>query len=251
MVYASGDLHIDAYPSFGGYMAVHFIFDIHAEVNDAMTNMHCQLTNNKCYWDHGSGAGGGFINVSALLWNPQPFDYQQETTLPESWNDVYNNQLVPGSNHQVPNNVLYGVYEIDTADHHISGELPTRHDSWDFPLGPDNFDENGDIKNIRIAGLAGRAFHNRHDNPDLDLKYEYSAHWSYDPNRDGFQLSLDSFRYNPWAVRHGAWQSCDRTGGGTWKHAGDWQKKMNNSMGSSTIWVRKSGKWVRCPKIGS
>lgn len=43
MVYASGDLHIDAYPSFGGYMAVQFIFDIHAKVNDAMTNMHCGL----------------------------------------------------------------------------------------------------------------------------------------------------------------------------------------------------------------
>lgn len=127
MTYAAGDLHIDTNVSFDGFFGFHILLDIHAEVNDAKTNLHMSVSNNSSSVNHGSGAGTGFINVAAAIWDPVSFDSRYDlgnNYWNEDWATIRDGQVYPGSNYQLRDKVVYGVYESDDAAHRVSGVLP-------------------------------------------------------------------------------------------------------------------------------
>lgn len=157
MVYAEGDLDIDKTLPFGGFFSAHLDITIHAYVDDDRSALHLSVTKNNSTWDHGSGAGTGFINIAALLWDPQPFDerYDIGETYFENWETVRDRQAYPGSKYQLRDKVVWGVYESDNASHTYSGTL-TQCPTYDIALSSSDFNDDGSLKDRTIVGDAGR-----------------------------------------------------------------------------------------------
>lgn len=246
MVYAAGDLHIDAQVTFGGFMDAHLLADIHLEVNDARTNLHAEMTNDTSTYWFGTD-GDGFINCAFLMWDPQPVRQYTRISLPESWPNV-DAELRRGLGSKYPNDVMWGVY---ASDDYATGHQPQgliKNPTHDFVLSGGDFNPDGSMKSRDIVGYIGRAYWDKNLKPEIPDAFDASIH-----NDLGmFRISLDSFQYFPWSVRSGGgYRSCNRDGGYVQRRAGSYVDRRNNPMGQSTVYLRQGGSWTISPKTGS
>lgn len=247
MVYAAGDLHIDTNVSFDGFFGFHILLDIHAEVNDAKTNLHMSVSNNGSSVNHGSGAGTGFINVAAAIWDPVSFDSRYDlgnNYWNEDWTTIRDGQVYPGSNYQLRDKVVYGVYESDDAAHRVSGVLPLR-SSYDIALSSSDFDANGDLRDRIVVGYGCRRFQNYIPFPNTSQVVLLNT----------FTVSLSQIMvsYFPLSRRlNGRYMSCNRGGGYVQTMTGgQWQDRKNSNMESrNTVFIRNGG-WKALSKTGS
>ena len=246
MVYAAGDLHVDAQVTFGGFMDAHLLADIHLEVNDARTNLHAEMINDaSTYWFGTDGAG--FINCAFLMWNPRPVRQYTNIALPESWPNV-DAELRRGLGSKYPNDVMWGVY---ASDDYATGHQPQgliKNPTHDFALSDGDFNPDGSMKTRSIVGYVGRAYWNKAEKPEIPDAYDASIA----DDLGMFQISLESFQYFPWSVRSGGgYRSCNRDGGYVQRRAESYVDRRNNPMGQSTVYLRQNGSWTISPKTGS
>lgn len=241
---ARGQLHVQWERTYSGYLYANIDFVLDVEISDDKSTLTCSVTQNNSTWRAGDASSYGFINFAALIWYgpgftaEKPYDHHVET-----WGEVLQ-WMRQSTGGRIPDDVIWGIYCSDHPSHQPQGTMSGRQ-TYTRRLTPDDFDEDGQIRNLTLVQVACRIYN-----------WEGTPPWGvnnavlYIDASDSISITDIDWDYFPWATRHGSWRSCD-DGGGVWKRiSGSWRERKNSERGNDTVYVLNNGAWTGCPKIG-
>ena len=131
------------------------------------------------------------------------------------------------------------------ANAYISHSFPTDGSRGAYIGKLDNFQWESETSGTGYVWIGGSAIYD--DNAITDPIWVA-------PQRIAIPGLRELLEYYPWARRiGGGWNSCNRSGGSLKiRKSGSWQDRKNresSDLSKSTVFVRKSNSWNRCPKL--
>lgn len=240
---AKGQLHAKWENTYSGYLYANIDFMLDVEISDDKSTLTCSVSNNNSTWHPGDATSYGFINFAGLIWYGAGFtaekhyDQHQET-----WDEALQ-WMRQSSNGRIPDDIIWGIYCTDYSTHQPQGTISGRQ-TYTRQLTPDDFDTDGQIRNLTLVQVA-RRWYNWQGIPPYGINnavLDIAA-------TDSISITDIDWGYFPWATRHSTWRSCNN-GGGIWKKTGNsWNKRKNSEHGNDTSYVLKNGNWAACPKL--
>lgn len=240
-----GSTHVSWSGAYGGYMNVHFEFDMVATItynDDAVpSNMNVKISNFTETHDWGTVAGGGFINVGGFMWYEG--DYSQKFNSAEDLSDENTTLVINQLHNTIPNFDTYNIWGLYASDEGappaVSGTITSTNLSRDFPLTgePD------------VNMLICQSYTRYRENTDPAYAVVTTAG---DFNVTFTDLFPDYF---PFALKSGStWKSCNRQGGSVQtRSSGTWKDKKNRakSADDSHSFIKSGSSWNIAPKVGA
>ena len=239
-----GSTHVSWSGAYGGYMNVHFEFDIVGTVtfgdDDKPNNLHVKISNFTETHDWGTVAGGGFINVGGFMWYEGNYSgkYDSAEDLSDESETLVWNQLTA----TIPNFATYNIWGLYASDEGsppaVSGTIDGTSWERDFPLTgePD------------VNMMICQSYTRWRENTDPAYAHVDTAG---DFNITFHDLFPDYF---PFALKSGSsWKSCNRQGGSYQaRESATWVDKKNdkNNVAGSKVFIKASSSWNLAPKVG-
>lgn len=222
--------------AWGGYLNLTVSFDLTAVINDDVTEMACTITNLNQYFSWGEVEGYGFVNVGGIMWAVPSFSmrFDDSGEVPETWDDTLPEltQACP----QIPDEVVYGLYASDDGSPpRVSGQFGQA--------------TTGQAVTHTFA-LSGQPSGEMNIITPFERWRDNGAAQAVVDSQGGFTVTWrDLVDYFPGARRlTGAWASCNREGGGSFRReASAWADVKNG--GSSAMGRRRvGGSWAAIPE---